>query len=270
MSENKQSAPSAQDQFDDATSRQLEAVYLTPDVVEQREKIMALLGVREGDKALDIGCGPGLTTLALAQATGTNGAVTGVDIAEPMLALARKRCAQYSNVSFTTADVTALPYEDGSFDIALATQVYEYVEQVDQALKELARVVKPGGRVLIVDTDWESAVWASNDDDRMRKVIDTWNTHIPHPQLPRDLKFRMEQAGFKQVSVDVVPLVNTVYDPQTYSVGMMTLLGNFAIGRNGITEQEIADWKADARLMGEQQRYFFSLNRYVFIANKAD
>ena len=59
MSENKQSAPSAQDQFDDATSRQLEAVYLTPDVVEQREKIMALLGVREGDKALDIGCGPG-------------------------------------------------------------------------------------------------------------------------------------------------------------------------------------------------------------------
>ncbi len=270
MSENKQSAPSAQDQFDDATSRQLEAVYLTPDVVEQREKIMALLGVREGDKALDIGCGPGLTTLALAQATGTNGEVTGVDIAEPMLALARKRCAQYSNVNFTTADVTALPYEDGSFDIALATQVYEYVEQVDQALKELARVVKPGGRVLIVDTDWESAVWASHDDDRMRKVIDTWNTHIPHPQLPRDLKFRMEQAGFKQVSVDVVPLVNTVYDPQTYSVGMMTLLGNFAIGRNGITEQEIADWKDDARLMGEHQRYFFSLNRYVFIANKAD
>ena len=268
MSDNKHTAPSAQDQFDDATSRQLEAVYLTPDVVEQREKIMALLGVRSGEKALDIGCGPGLTTLALAQATGASGEVSGVDIAEPMLAIARNRCAGYANVRFTAADVTALPYEDDSFDIALATQVYEYVEQVDQALKELARVVKPGGRVLIVDTDWESAVWASQDDVRMRKVIETWNTHIPHPQLPRDLKLRMQQAGFKEVRVEVVPLVNTSYDEQTYSVGMMTLLGNFAIGRNGITEQDVADWKADARLMGEQQRYFFSLNRYVFIASR--
>jgi ubiquinone/menaquinone biosynthesis C-methylase UbiE len=268
MSEHKHTAPSAQDQFDDATSRQLEAVYLTPDVVEQREKIMALLAVRKGEKALDIGCGPGLTTLALAEATGASGKVTGVDIAEPMLAIARKRCANYSNVNFTTADVTALPYEEGSFDIALATQVYEYVEHVDQALHELARVVKPGGRVLIVDTDWESAVWASQDDVRMRKVIDTWNTHIPHPQLPRDLKLRMKQAGFKQVRVEVVPLVNTEYDAQTYSVGMMTLLGNFAIGRNGITEQDILDWNADARVMGEQQRYFFSLNRYVFMASR--
>jgi len=103
---------------------------------------------------------------------------------------------------------------------------------------------------------------------RMRKVIETWNTHIPHPQLPRDLKLRMQQAGFKEVQVEVVPLVNTSYDPQTYSVGMMTMLGNFAIGRNGITEQDVADWKADARLMGEQQRYFFSLNRYVFIATR--
>lgn len=268
MSENKHTAPSAQDQFDDATSRQLEAVYLTPDVIEQRNKIMALLAVRQGENALDIGCGPGLTTLALAEATGASGKVIGVDIAEPMLSLARKRCAHHANVSFTTADVTALPYDDGSFDIALATQVYEYVEQVDLALRELARVVKPGGRVLIVDTDWESAVWASHDDVRMRKVIETWNTHIPHPQLPRDLKFRIEQAGFKQVSVEVVPLVNTVYDEQTYSVGMMTLLGNFASGRNGITEQEVAAWKADARLMGEQQRYFFSLNRYVFLASR--
>lgn len=268
MSQHKHTAPSAQDQFDDATSRQLEAVYLTPDVVEQREKIMALLAMRAGEKALDIGCGPGLTTLALAQATGANGKVTGVDIAEPMLAIARKRCADYANVSFTTADVTALPYDDASFDLALATQVYEYVEQVDLALQELARVVKPGGRVLIVDTDWESAVWASHDDTRMRKIIETWNTHIPHPQLPRDLKLRMQQAGFKQVRVEVVPLVNTAYDAQTFSVGMMTLLGNFAVGRNGITEQDVLDWKADAHLMGEQQRYFFSLNRYVFIASR--
>lgn len=261
-------APSAQDQFDELTSRRIEAVYLTPDVAEQRAKVLALLAPQAGQRALDIGCGPGLTTLALAQAVGAAGSVLGVDIAEPMLAIARQRCAARPQVEFTLADVTAMPHADASFDLALATQVYEYVEDIDGALRELARVVKPGGRVLLVDTDWESAVWASSDNARMRLVLDTWNEHIPHPQLPRDLKRRMQQAGFKSVRVEIVPILNLAYDPQTYSIGMMDVIGSFATGRNGLTEQDIADWKADARAMGQRDGYFFSLNRYVFIAQR--
>lgn len=262
------SAPSAQDQFDELTSRRIEAVYLTPDVAEQRDKVLALLAPQAGQRTLDIGCGPGLTTLALAHAVGAGGSVLGVDIAEPMLAIARQRCAASPQVEFALADVTALPHADASFDMALATQVYEYVEDIDGALRELARVVKPGGRVLLVDTDWESAVWASSDNARMRLVLDTWNEHIPHPQLPRDLKRRMELAGFKSVRVEIVPILNLAYDPQTYSIGMMEVIGGFAAGRNGLTEKDIADWKADMPVMGQRDGYFFSLNRYVFIAQR--
>jgi SAM-dependent methyltransferase len=187
---------------------------------------------------------------------------------EPMLAIARRRCDTCPQVEFALADVTALPHADASFDIALATQVYEYVEDIDAALVELARVVRPGGRVLLVDTDWESAVWASSDNARMRRVLDTWNEHIPHPQLPRDLKRRMEQAGFTSVRVEIVPILNLAYDPQTYSVGMMEVIGSFASGRNGLSAQDISAWKADARAMGQRDGYFFSLNRYVFIAQR--
>jgi ubiquinone/menaquinone biosynthesis C-methylase UbiE len=261
-------APSAQDQFDDAASRQLEAVYLTPDVVEQRERVMALLAPQAGEHALDIGCGPGLTTQALAQAVGAQGSVLGVDIAPAMLALAQRRCASQPTVSFGMADVTQLPYADGSFDMALASQVYEYVDDVDHALRELARVIKPGGRAVLVDTDWESAVWASHDDVRMRRVLETWNEHIPHPQLPRTLVRRLWQAGFTEVKVDVVPLLNLVWDAQTYSVGMMTMLGNFVTGRNGLTADDIAAWKADAKAIGDEGGYFFSLNRYVFTGRR--
>ena len=262
------SPPSAQDQFDEQTSRRIETLYLTPDVVAQREAVLAMLMPRDGERALDIGCGPGLTTAALGLAVGESGAVVGVDIAEPMLALARTRCKAMSQVAFTLTDVTALPYPDASFDLALATQVYEYVEDIDGALAELARVVRPGGRALLVDTDWESAVWASSDDARMRRILDTWNEHIPHPQLPRDLKRRLQQAGFCALRVEIVPLLNVTYDPNTYSVGMMHVIGNFVSGRNGLSEQDVADWKADARKMGDADAYFFSLNRYVFIASK--
>lgn len=261
-------APSAQDQFDDETSRRIEAVYVTPDVTMQREKALAMLAPLSGETALDIGCGPGLTTQALAASVGPGGRVVGVDIAEPMLALARKRCAGLPQVSFDTSDICAMPYEDASFDIALATQVYEYVETIDESLVELARVIRRGGRALLVDTDWESCVWASSDDARMRRVIDTWNQHIPHPQLPRTLKQRMERAGFVNVKVDIVPLLNLRYDPNTYSVGMMKVIGAFAAGRNGLTQKDIDDWHADAKTMGERDSYFFSLNRYVYTAER--
>ncbi len=258
-------APTAQEQFDERASSTLAAVYLTPDVVAQRDKVLALLAPRAGERALDIGCGPGLTTEALAHAVGAQGRVSGVDIAPPMLSIARRRCASLPQVSFELADVGQLPYADASFDVALASQVYEYVEEIDGALTELARVIRPGGRALLVDTDWESAVWASHDDARMRRVIETWNEHIPHPQLPRTLKRRMLHAGFADVRVEVVPLLNVTYEPNTYSVGMMQMLGNFAAGRNGLTDADIAAWKDDARALGEEDGYFFSLNRFVFI-----
>lgn len=262
-------APSAQEQFDEEGANTLAAIYLTPDVVAQREKVLALLAPKAMERALDIGCGPGLTTEALANAVGPQGHVLGLDIAPAMLSIAKRRCAQLGQVGFGMADVTSLPYEDASFDIALASQVYEYVEQIDHALAELARVIRPGGRAVLVDTDWESAVWASHDDARMRRMIEAWNEHIPHPQLPRTLKRRMEAAGFSKVRVEVVPLLNLAYDPDTYSVGIMTLIGNFANGRNGITAQDIAAWKDDARAIGDENGYFFSLSRYVFIAERA-
>ncbi len=258
-------APTAQEQFDERASSTLTAVYLTPDVIAQREKLLALLAPRAGERALDIGCGPGLTTEALARAVGAHGRVSGVDIAPAMLSIARRHCASLPQVAFELADVTRLPYADASFDVALASQVYEYVGEVDAALAELARVIRPGGRAVLVDTDWESAVWASHDDARMRRVIETWNEHIPHPQLPRTLKRRMMQAGFDEVRVEIVPLLNVAYDPDTYSVGMMTMIGNFAAGRNGLTEADIAAWRDDARAIGAEDGYFFSLNRFVFI-----
>ncbi len=261
-------APTAEEQFDEQASRTLTAVYLTPDVVAQRAKVLALLAPQPGERALDIGCGPGLTTEALAQAVGARGSVIGVDIAPSMLSIARQRCAVLPQVAFERADVTRLPWEDGHFDVALASQVYEYVEQIYAALAELARVIRPGGRAVLVDTDWESAVWASHDDARMRRVLEAWNQHIPHPQLPRTLKRRLLQAGFADVRVEVVPLLNSGYDPDTYSVGMMRLIGDFAAGRHGLTADDIRAWRDDARAIGAEGDYFFSLNRYVFIAER--
>ena len=72
---------SIQAQFNSGASRRIEAIYLTPDVVKQREHAIQRLAPQPGERVLDIGCGPGLTTLALAAAVGPQGLVHALDIA---------------------------------------------------------------------------------------------------------------------------------------------------------------------------------------------
>jgi len=255
-------------QFDVAGAERLEKIYLTPDVVQQREQIFQLLDVKSGMKALDIGCGPGLTSLALAQAVGGSGHVDAIDIAPPMLQLAARRCADAKQVAFHQADVLQLPFADASFDVSLATQVYEYVADIDNALHELARVMKPAAQVLLVDTDWESCVWACRDEARMRRMMQGWSQHIPHPQLPRTLMQRMQRAGFVDVQVHTIPLLNMNYSIDTFSGGMMGFIASFVSGLQDYGPQLVADWQADVSSMADAGGYFFSLNRYVFVARK--
>ncbi len=255
-------------QFDVAGAERLEKIYLTPDVVQQREQIFQLLDVKPGMKALDIGCGPGLTSWALAQAVGGSGHVDAIDIAPPMLQLAARRCADAKQVAFHQADVLQLPFADASFDVSLATQVYEYVADIDNALHELARVMKPAAQVLLVDTDWESCVWACRDEARMRRMMLGWSQHIPHPQLPRTLIQRMQRAGFVDVQVHTIPLLNMNYSIDTFSGGMMGFIASFVSGLQDYGPQLVADWQADVSSMADAGGYFFSLNRYVFVARK--
>ena len=255
-------------QFDVAGAERLEKIYLTPDVVQQREQIFQLLDVKPGMKALDIGCGPGLTSWALAQAVGGSGHVDAIDIAPPMLQLAARRCTDAKQVAFHQADVLQLPFADASFDVSLATQVYEYVADIDNALHELARVMKPAAQVLLVDTDWESCVWACRDEARMRRMMQGWSQHIPHPQLPRTLIQRMQRAGFVDVQVHTIPLLNMNYSIDTFSGGMMGFIASFVSGLQDYGPQLVADWQADVSSMADAGGYFFSLNRYVFVARK--
>jgi len=254
--------------FDVGEAHRVEALYQTPDVVAQRERVLSAVALREGERVVDLGCGPGLLALQMAQRVGPGGEIQCVDASTSMIAIARRRCGSVDWVQVRAGDVSALPFADCTFDAAVCTQVYEYVPDIERALSELYRVLKPGGRAVVVDTDWESCVWHSTDDKRMRRVIEAWDRHCPHPQLPRTLAPGLRSAGFETPRLEVIVLVNDRYDPDTYSAGVMPLLAAYASKQGLVAGEEADAWLADLEDLGRREQYFFSLNRYLFFARR--
>jgi arsenite methyltransferase len=254
--------------FDAETSRRVEAAYLTPDVVAQRQKVLSVLALRQGERVLDVGSGPGLLAHEMAATVGPNGRVRGIDISEDMLALSRNRCAEQPWTEFQRADASKLPYADGDFDAAVSTQVYEYVPDVPAALAELYRVMRPGGRVLILDTDYGSLIINTDNEERLARILDAWDEHFVHPALPRVLSRHLRDAGFVIRRREALPMFNPEYRDDTFAKSVLSLMASFAIGRKGVSEAEARAWLAEFAELEAQGRFFFSLNRYLFAAEK--
>jgi arsenite methyltransferase len=107
------------------------------------------LDIPSGGVTLDIGSGPGNVTAALARAAGPDGLALGVDISEPMLTRAVGAQAG-PNVGFLRADAQRLPFRDGTFDAVTSLAVLQLIPDPSTTLGEIARVLKPGGRVAIM------------------------------------------------------------------------------------------------------------------------
>jgi ubiquinone/menaquinone biosynthesis C-methylase UbiE len=114
------------------------------------------LPVRAGDFVLDMPCGDGAYTVLLAEKVGSSGSVVGVDLSASYLALARA-CADQSadgaRTRFQTGDIAALPFDDNTFDLIWCAQSMHSLPDPIDALRELRRVVRPGGTIAVFEND---------------------------------------------------------------------------------------------------------------------
>lgn len=113
-----------------------------------RRAAVAYSGVKPGDAVLDCATGTGDLAIAFAKAVAPSGRVIGTDFVPEMLEHARRKAP---SIVFETADVTALPYESNSFDVASISFGIRNVGDPRKGLAELARVVRPGGRVIVLE-----------------------------------------------------------------------------------------------------------------------
>lgn len=255
-------------EFGERQARAIETMYQNPDVTGQRSEVLARLELRPGEAVLDIGSGPGLLLRDLALSVGADGKAVGLDMSAPMIEIARRRCEGLAQVTFEQAQATALPFADAAFDCAVSTQVYEYVPDMALALGELYRVMKPGGRILILDTDWDSLVLHTHDRARQARILAAWDEHLADAHLPATLSPKLRAAGFHITRREIIAIFNPEYHPNTFAAGILDGIRGFVAGRQGIGKDEADAWANDLRDMGARGEFFFSINRYLFQAVK--
>ena len=254
-------------EFTEDAARRLESLYLTRDVVAQRTETIRQIALSHGERVLDVGCGPGFLCESIAAVVGSEGTVVGIDISSDLIELCRRRNPP-KWLKFTVGDATQLEQSDASFDVVVCTQVAEYVPDVGRVLSEAFRVLMPGGRAVFVATDWDALIWHSELPDRMASVMKSWEAHCAHPRLPRSLAPRLVSAGFRFDELSVFSILNLRWDDGLYSKGLAGLIRDFVSSKNEVAAADLSGWYNEFGQLSDAGQYFFSSNRYIFLASK--
>ena len=254
--------------FDRETGEQLERAYSARDILRRRAIVYDALRPQAGQRILDAGCGPGFYVAELAEKVGTGGLVVDVDRSTDMLDLAAARSAGLSNVEFRKGEATALPVRDEEFDATVSVQMLEYLTDVDAALAELHRALRPGGRVALWDIDWSTVSWHSHDPERMQRVLDAWDHHLADPVLPRTLGARLSASGFEDVGADGYAFVSTGLSTEGYAGAIFPVFESYLLSSPALAEGEAAAWAAEQRELDERGEFFFASLQFCFSASK--
>lgn len=119
---------------------------------ELRRRSVASLGLATGERVLDLGCGPGVNVQRLGRPVGPTGEVVALDYAERMVASARDRAHHApAPTSVVRGDAATLPFPDDSFDAAYASLSLSAMPDAERAVREIRRVLRPGGRFAVLD-----------------------------------------------------------------------------------------------------------------------
>jgi len=175
-----------------------------------KRRTFELLDLHPGASVLDLGCGTGDDVQELARLVGPSGRVVGVDCSETVIAEACERVwGSTLPVVFQVADAYALPFPDATFDACRADRVFHHLEHPCQAFGELLRVVRPGGRILLFDPDFETAIVDAPDRALTRRLLNFYCDGYRDGWMGRRLPGLFREAGLTEIIVEPVPVLLT-------------------------------------------------------------
>lgn len=255
-------------EFDEGVVRRLEEAYTRRDMVRRRALVREALRAAPGERVLDVGCGPGFFVAELLDEVGPGGSVVGVDGSAASVEMAAARTEGRDNVAFHHADATALPVGNAEFDAALSVQVLEYVPNVDAALAEIFRTLRPAGRLVVWDVDWATVSMRTEDDARMERVLAAWDSHLTHVSLPRTLTSQLRDAGFEDVRMEGHAFATNELSPETYGGFLVKFVEQFVVDQELLDADDAKAWADEQRELAAGGEFYFACIQFCFACRR--
>jgi len=246
-------------------------LQVTAKVTEDvKRRSYTLMGIRPGHRVLDLGCGPATDTLALARLTTDSGEVVGVDYDQAMIAEADKAAAQAGLrpcVKHVQADASSLPFESGSFDSSRSERLLQHLSHPERTLSEMVRVTKPGGWIVVLDTDWGSGSIDSPHVEIERRIVRVHADRCLNSGYSGRQLYRLfRQQGLLDIVVEAfsLPVLNYALARQ---IGRFDEAEAEALSSGVVSSDELDTWRAGLQ-QADADGVFFASVTLVLVAGR--
>jgi ubiquinone/menaquinone biosynthesis C-methylase UbiE len=262
------------DTLDDITSQvlvdRLEARAKHPTFAAMLNQYLDAMRIDGAARVLDVGCGAGVAGGGLARRHGFHGKITAIDLS-PYLVRAGQRFAQdeglAQRIEFLVGDTQQLRLTDGSFDAAVAHTLLSHVEQPLAVLRELHRVVKPGGMIGIFDGDYASITFGHEDasaNERYDRIVR--NAVITNAMVMRQLPRLLQQAGLEVMAF--FPHVLAEAGAADYWSSSIQSFRRILPKSGQIDEAETNAWADAMQRYSERGEFFGACNFYTYVVRR--
>jgi ubiquinone/menaquinone biosynthesis C-methylase UbiE len=257
--------------YEDGYAGSVDADYLdklTQDDLQLKERTYSMMRAAEGHTVLDVGCGPASDTIALGRIVGSKGMVIGVDHDPDMVATARARAAEAGvsdHVEHRLTDGVKLPFDDNTFDSCRSERVFQHVPDATQLLAEMIRVTKPGGYVVVADTDHSTHGTSTDNVDMDMRFRALALQVLNNPHVGRKLYRMMNRAGLEEVEVNPVLRAWTDFGkwrPIAFDLGIP-----IGLKLRAWTQQEADQYGNDLQQLHDQGAFYANVG-YILVAGR--
>ncbi|MFI1360157.1 methyltransferase domain-containing protein [Streptomyces sp. NPDC020898] len=224
------------------------------------------LDPRPGERVIDVGSGTGSQTLALAAAVAPSGEALGVEANPALREVAEQRAAAAgSPARFLDGDALALPVPDATVDVVWCERVLQHLSEPDKAVGEIARVLRPGGRVALLDSDWGTALLHPGDPEAVAALTAGVLSVAANPYSGRRLAGQLTGAG---LVIDDQGSQALIQDNTTVAWPLVHMLGDSTVRRGLMTEAQRDRLYADLAEAAEHGALHMSVTMFAVVAHR--
>jgi arsenite methyltransferase len=253
--------------FDEHFLIELERQRQSPSALAKFERCLELLQPQPGEEIIDLGCGSGSHCRTISPLVAPGGRVVGVDAERDAISVAEAlgAAAHHNALRFQVADAHRLPFADGSFDAAICISVLAFCEDPSRVLSEAHRVLRVGGRLLVVNSDEDTRIYNTTDRELGRRVLRAIADRARDPWVGRRLAGLLLSSGFTIARELVLADVERVFAHDQSGYLHAQTLQTHLLGPGGLTTEEYSRWLADLDACQRAGSYCYSVTTFAYL-----